>query len=631
MKHKPFYLTAVATALMALCSAASAAETYQFVRRVPSLTVQPPAATGTSSSAANTPTPAPSAPAPALTKHVELSSTSVDFGNVDVGSNATLRVLLSNIGTGSVSLGSATYSGASYSVDSNCPLSLASGAYCSANITFAPTTKGVSTGTLSIQTNADEGTVSVSMTGTGLQAIGALTPDTTADFGNVLTGSSASRTFVLTNTGNKALSGVYPVLTGTGLSMVLNNCGTSAAPATLAAGASCSMTVQYAPTQRSTLTGASLEIASQSQTLTGAGVAPTGALTPSANANFGTVSIGSPVSKTFTYTNNGDGDATSVRATLTGSNLTMTANTCGTSSTPVTIAKNGTCSITVQYAPTAVGSLSGASLAVSGAHADAAASLTLTGSAQEAPPASSNYVLLLHAEGTNGSTSTTSVVDSSPTPIGVASMGPTGVATIDTTTSKFGTGSLKLNNSWGAPSWGSAYVAYPVQTGGVRRFSMGTGDFTIDTFVKSSSFGCYGTEYFQYSAWDSTNNVTYPSWVVGVSKTGQLKFTVYNDNGTTAFNVTSTATFPVNTWTHIGVSRKSGTVRLFINGVESGSGTYSGGMELTRFYSDIPFILGKPTTGGNGCSSGVHNFDEVRVLKGYGVSTLPVPTAPYAP
>lgn len=239
-----------------------------------------------------------------------------------------------------------------------------------------------------------------------------------------------------------------------------------------------------------------------------------------------------------------------------------------------------------------------------------------------------NYRLLMHVEGqANGAATTSSFVDSSPTPISVASVGS---ATVDTTAATIGAGSIKLNNFWGGGSWGAAWVAFPVQTGGERRFAMGTEDFTVESFVKSSGFGCYGAQYFTYGAVDWTNNVWTRSWSVEATKNGNLAFKVFNDNGTEAFSLVSSTAIPTATWAHIGVSRKAGTVRLFINGQQVASGAYAGSTELTRF-SDIPFVIGKPVTGGNGCSNGVHNFDEVRVLKGYGASSLPVPNSPYVP
>lgn len=271
-----------------------------------------------------------------------------------------------------------------------------------------------------------------------------------------------------------------------------------------------------------------------------------------------------------------------------------------------------------------------ASYEVSAVYKTKTAKQTYSLGVQDQQAMAANYRLMLHIDGaTNGSTATSSIVDSSPSPISVSAMGPTGVATVDNTSSVFGTGSLKLNNYWGGASWGAAYVTYPAQTSGDRRFAMGTGDFTVDSFVKSSGFGCYGASYFTAGDWDSTANVWTRSWSVEVNATGNLIFRVLNDNGTTAYVLTSSSGFTAATWAHIGVSRKAGTVRLFINGTQVGSGTYAGSTELTHFNSDVPFIIGKPSQNGNGCASGVHNFDEVRILKGYGATTLPVPTAPY--
>lgn len=278
--------------------------------------------------------------------------------------------------------------------------------------------------------------------------------------------------------------------------------------------------------------------------------------------------------------------------------------------------------------PTTV-NLTGSTFEVTSNYKSRTAKQSYTLKVADAPPAAANYRLLMHVEGqANGAATTENFVDSSPTPISLSSVGN---ATVDTTTSALGTGSVKLNNYWGGSSWGAAWMAFPVQTGGERRFALDTGDFTVESFVKSSSFGCYGTNYFTYGAVDWANNGWTRSWSVETTNTGKLVFSVFNDSGSPVFTLTSSTSIPTSTWTHIGVSRKAGTVRLFMNGNQVASGTYTGSTELTRYYADIPLVIGKPVTGGNGCSSGVHNFDEVRILKGYGASTLPVPTSAYVP
>ncbi len=84
---------------------------------------------------------------------------------------------------------------------------------------------------------------------------GSLTANTDADYGSVAVGASASRSFTFTNNGNAPATGLYASVSGTYLSLSANTCGTVGSPISLAKGASCSVTAQYAPTAASTLTG----------------------------------------------------------------------------------------------------------------------------------------------------------------------------------------------------------------------------------------------------------------------------------------------------------------------------------------------------------------------------------------
>lgn len=175
----------------------------------------------------------------------------------------------------------------------------------------------------------------------------------------------------------------------------------------------------------------------------------------------------------------------------------------------------------------------------------------------------------------------------------------------------------------------------PVSSGD-RPFAFGTGDFIIDTFVRSTGHGCYGTQYLSAGVYTSSNNLWERSWGIDTTSDGKVSFRVFNDRvGSTEpaqFSLTSpSVAVPVDTWVHLGVSRKAGVIRLFVNGSKVAEGSFSGAIERTKYQADLGLFLGKAPTGGNGCSSGDHYFDNTRIVKGYGVTSLPVPTAPYVP
>ena len=97
-----------------------------------------------------------------------------------------------------------------------------------------------------------------------------------------------------------------------------------------------------------------------------------------------------------------------------------------------------------------------------------------------------------------------------------------------------------------------------------------------------------------------------------------MRFGVYTNqlyldiSGASVFASTG-ATISANTWTHIAVSRNSGTWRGFVNGVQMGSTTTQGTASITgteRFVG----VLG--TTGGGNAWNGY--IDDLRVTQGIG-------------
>lgn len=78
------------------------------------------------------------------------------------------------------------------------------------------------------------------------------------------------------------------------------------------------------------------------------------------NSNYGTVTVGSAVTRSFTFTNTGNTAATGLQASVTGAGLTVTASTCGTPGAPVSLANGESCSVSARYAPTSAGTMAGA-------------------------------------------------------------------------------------------------------------------------------------------------------------------------------------------------------------------------------------------------------------------------------
>jgi len=98
------------------------------------------------------------------------SPASLSFGNVTVGSKSSHTVTLTNSGTASLSVSQAAITGTGFSISGlSLPLSLAAGQNATFKATFAPTTTGSVTGSLSVVSNATNSPATVSLSGTGVR------------------------------------------------------------------------------------------------------------------------------------------------------------------------------------------------------------------------------------------------------------------------------------------------------------------------------------------------------------------------------------------------------------------------------------------------------------------------------
>ena len=89
-------------------------------------------------------------------------------------------------------------------------------------------------------------------------------------------------------------------------------------------------------------------------------------------------------------------------------------------------------------------------------------------------------------------------------------------------------------------------------------FAYGTGDFTFEAYVWKSSFASDTRLIFSQTV-SGTNYILF-----GITTSGQVVTILGHSN-----SLTSTATIALNSWNHVAVSRSSGTVKVFVNGVAS--------------------------------------------------------------
>jgi hypothetical protein len=151
-----------------------------------SVVVNNTAGTATSTSATVT---VNAAPAPAI----QLSTTSINFQSVVVGSNLSQTLIITNAGTATLAISQLTASGAGFSVSGfSLPLNISAGQRTTINAVFAPVSVGTVSGGISIVSNAPTSPSPVSLMGTGIAATYTLGINPlTLSFGNITTGTSS--------------------------------------------------------------------------------------------------------------------------------------------------------------------------------------------------------------------------------------------------------------------------------------------------------------------------------------------------------------------------------------------------------------------------------------------------------
>jgi hypothetical protein len=155
---------------------------------------------------------------------------------------------VTNTGTGALPITSITFTGpnpAQFSKTNTCGTSVAVGASCMVSVTFKPTVTGAKNATLDVNAGGGAGTQIVALTGTAVAAPYTLSPRSLA-FGNQTVGTkSAAQPVTVTNTGAAAMSITSLTFTGAGRTQFLK---TKTCGASLAAGASCTISVTFKPT-----------------------------------------------------------------------------------------------------------------------------------------------------------------------------------------------------------------------------------------------------------------------------------------------------------------------------------------------------------------------------------------------
>lgn len=252
----------------------------------------------------------------------QVMPTAADFGSVPVGGSAARVLTVRNTGNGTLSFRPgypATDAGVWSMGTRSCLGTLAPGAQCTVTVNFTPGhaqdyTGSVEIGFLELPTG--QGGPRVALRGQGSGAITRLATVTpaVADFGDVPLGMAAARVFTVRNAGTERLSfrDGYPATDGAPWSIGARSCAGALEP-----GASCTVTVNFAPGSAQAYNGTVRFYFNELQDGQGnplAGLAGLGqgelrlaaAMTP-AEADFGVVPLGTSAERVFAIVNTGNG------------------------------------------------------------------------------------------------------------------------------------------------------------------------------------------------------------------------------------------------------------------------------------------------------------------------------------
>jgi hypothetical protein len=213
----------------------------------------------------------------ALAPAIQVSPTSINFGNAVVGTNLSQPLIIKNTGTATLTISQVTPSVSVFSVSGfSLPLNIGAGQQTTITVAFLPTAVGPASSNISIVSNAPGSPTSVGLSGTGIAATFTLGINPTSlSFGNVTTGtSSAAQNVTVTNTGNSNVAISQISLTGAVYTMTGGS-----APITLAPSQTITLSVQFGPSVAGAVNG-NISIVSNASgspagvLLTGTGVVP---------------------------------------------------------------------------------------------------------------------------------------------------------------------------------------------------------------------------------------------------------------------------------------------------------------------------------------------------------------------
>ena len=213
--------------------------------------------------------------------------------------------------------------------------------------------------------------------------------------------------------------------------------------------------------------------------------------------------------------------------------------------------------------------------------------------------------LLLHGNGTNGSTT---ITDNSPSPKTVTAVGN---AQISTAQSKFGGASIAFDGT-------GDYLTASSNAG----FAFGTGDFTVETWARPTTLS---TGYDYVVVFDTRAVAGPPNPGILVAFTNATGVWIFYES--VANTITNTSSSAVaNQWQHVALSRAGTAWKFFVDGAQVGTWTNGSNLGTSQ-----PLLIGTARDNPGSDRNFPGYIDDLRITKGvarYTANFTP-PTAPF--
>jgi hypothetical protein len=310
-----------------------------------------------------------------------VSPSSLSYGSRSVGTTSTAQAItLTNSGNQALSITSIAVSGTNavdFAQSNNCGSSVAAGANCTISVTFTPTATGTRTATVTLTDDDASSPQAVALSGTGTAAIAGVSPSSLTFASQAVGATSAAQTITLANSGNVTLRITGIALSGTnaGDFAQTNNCGSS-----VAAGASCAISVTFKPIATGTRTAAVAITdndtgSPQTVPLSGT-IATTVASASPSSLTFASQAVGAAsAAQAITLANTGNAALNVTAIAVSGANASDFAltNNCGSS-----VAAGANCTINATFKPTAAGART-ATVTVADSATDSPQTVALSG------------------------------------------------------------------------------------------------------------------------------------------------------------------------------------------------------------------------------------------------------------